>query len=236
MKSFHQPTGYTRIKCVGSFQELLTTPFADGVNAVCWPRELRGDFGEIVQHLGSGEGVASLEPEDMRSLPVGVAGRLAIETILEDHRVLTEHDFAPVINCIHGYPKDEAGDPVATDVYSFHADSAPVETATWLCTYFGACSEGLRNEEAHKRVEIAQTREALLKMFGGIDGAEFHEYLTENFYDLHYLPAEEARPFSFGMGNLWRIAVDWPGSLVPPCIHRAPQTVTGDAARLILIG
>ena len=44
--------------CVGSFNELLTTPLADGVNALCWPRALSGDFDEVVSALGqSAEGI-----------------------------------------------------------------------------------------------------------------------------------------------------------------------------------
>jgi hypothetical protein len=44
-----------------------------------------------------------------------------------------------------------------------------------------------------------------------------------------------AQPFSFGLGNLWRIAVDYPGNPVPPCIHRAPTTRPEQRARLLLI-
>ena len=125
--------------------------------------------------------------------------------------------------------------PVATDVFSFHADSAPVEADTWLCTYHGLPSEGLRNDEAHRRVDIPATRAELLKLFGGDDDADFRAYLKENCYDLHYAAVPEARPFSFGLGNLWRIAVDYPGSPVPPCIHRAPATLPGQPPRLLLI-
>jgi hypothetical protein len=56
MTAFAPPLDYPRIKVVRSFQELVTTPFARGVNALCWPRTLPGDFGEVVEHLGSGEG------------------------------------------------------------------------------------------------------------------------------------------------------------------------------------
>jgi hypothetical protein len=141
---------------------------------------------------------------------------------------------APVLNCIHGYPHDEGPGPVATDVFSFHADSAPVEADTWLCTYHGAASEGLRNDEAQRRVDVPATRAELLKLFGGADGAEFREFLAENCYDLHYAASAAARPFSFGRGNLWRLAVAWPESLVPPCLHRAPGTLPGET-RLLLI-
>lgn len=36
-------------------------------------------------------------------------------------------------------------------------------------------------------------------------------WLHENCYDLHYEPTPGAQPFSFGVGNLWRIAVQYPG-------------------------
>src|SRR5204863_1001747 len=114
---------------------------------------------------------------------------------------------------------------VATDVVSFHVDSATVEADTYLCTYHGAPSEGLRNDEAQRRVEIPETRAKLLKLYGGADDAGFLDFLNENFYDLHYAPLPQTRPFSFGVGNLWRVATEHPGCPVPPCIHRAPATV-----------
>ena len=59
--------------------------------------------------------------------------------------------------------------------------------------------------------------------------------LRDACYDLHYAPTPGAQPFSCGIGHLWRIAVDWPGSPVPPCIHRAPDTHPEDPPRLLLI-
>ena len=167
-------------------------------------------------------------------LGVSVAGREAIEVLLEDLRLLRECDRDPVLNCIHRYPRDEEAGPVRTDVFSFHADSAPVEADTWLCTYHGAASEGLRNDEAQRRVDLPETRAKLRRLFGGEEGDDFREHLREHCYDLHYAEVPLARPFSFGVGHLWRIAVDWPGSLVPPCIHRAPETLSG-RPRLLLI-
>jgi hypothetical protein len=79
------------------------------------------------------------------------------------------------------------------------------------------------------------TRAELLSAFGGDDGPDFRAFLTDHCYDLHYAPAAGARPFSFGHGNLWRIATDYPGSPVPPCVHRAPDTQPGDPPRLLLI-
>jgi hypothetical protein len=47
---------------------------------------------------------------------------------------------------------------------------------------------------------------------GGADDEDFRVFLNERCYDWHSAPAEDARSFSFGRGNLWRIAVDWLGS------------------------
>ncbi len=235
MTPFDPAPGYARVKLVHSFHELITTRFADGVNALCWPRTLPGDFREIVELLGPGEGIETLDEARLLALPVSAAGRRAIDVLLEDQRLLRERELDPVLNCIHGYPREEDPGPVRTDVFSFHADSAPVEADTWLCTYYGPASEGLRNEEAIRRVDIPATRAELLALFGGEDTEEFREFLNENCYDLHYAPLSAAQPYSFGLGHLWRIAVDYPESPVPPCIHRAPETFPGQAARLLLI-
>ena len=229
------PPNHPRIRVVGSFQELLTTPFAGEVNALCWPRVLPGDFNEVVKLLGPGDGIIPLDEELLRSLPLGEAGRVAIEIMLEDQRLLREQNLDPELNCIHHYPRDESEGPIATDVFSFHADSATEETDTWLCTYHGFPSEGVPNEEVRRHVDIPEIRAELLRLHGGPDDGTFREFLSENCYDLHYAPLPHARPYSFGIGHLWRIATDWPGSPVPPCIHRAPETQPGDPVRLLLI-
>jgi hypothetical protein len=235
MNPFALPPDCPRVKRVSSFQELVSTPLTAGVNALCWERPLPGDFGEVVRRLGVSAGVTPIDEAQLQALPVSAAGRAAIEVLLEDQRLLREHGAAPVLNCFLSYPRDEAPEVVPTDVYSFHADSAPVEADTFLCTYHGAPSEGLRNEDAQRRVDIAATRAELLKLFGGEDNADFREFLAENCYDLHYAPLPAAQPFSFGIGNLWRIATDWPGSPVPPCIHRAPEDRPDQPPRLLLI-
>lgn len=228
------PPDYARIRCVGSFHELATTAFAEGVNALCWPRALPGDFGEIVTLLGVGEGLVTVNDARLHALPASPAGRAAIAVLVADQRLLRELGVEPVLNCIHAYASDEAAGVVPTDVFSFHADSAPIAADTWLCTYHGVPSEGLRNEEARRRVDDPVTRSALLREFGGADDSDFAAYLHDNCYDLHYAAAPRAQPFSFGVGHLWRIAVEYPGSPVPPCIHRAPATVPGQP-RLLLI-
>ncbi len=229
------PPDYPRIKRVKSFHELITTPFAGGVNALCWERMLPGDFSEVVEHFGSSEEIIALDDARLLAHPVSAAGRVAIAILLADQRLLREHDLDPVLNCINRYPRDENPGPIPTDVFSFHTDSATVEADTYLCTYHGPASEGLRNDEALRRVDIPATRAELLQRFGGEDNEAFREYLKENCYDLHYAPVPSAQPFSFGLSNLWRIAVDYPGSPVPPCIHRAPATLPGQPPRLLLI-
>lgn len=235
MLSYSLPSDYPRIRRVGSFTELVTTRFEDGVNALCWERDLPGDFGEVVKLLAVGDVIATLDEERLRGLPLSAAGRVAVEVLLEDQRLLREHGLAPALDCIRVYPRDEEPGVVPTDVYSFHADSATVEADTYLCTYHGPSSEGLRNDEARRLVDLPEIRAKLLQLFGGEDDEAFCEYLSECCYDLHYAALPQARPFAFGKGNLWRVAVEYPGSPVPPCIHRAPETLQGDLPRLLLI-
>lgn len=235
MISLFAPRDNPRIQRVKNFQELVATPFANGVNALCWERVLPGDFGEVVAQLGGTEEITILDEARLLALPVTAAGRVAIEILIADLRLLREHHLDPVLNCIRSYPRDESSAVVPTDVYSFHVDSATLAADTYLCTYYGAASEGLRNEEARRRVDVPETRRALLKQFGGQDDDDFEAYLKENCFDLHYEPLPAARPFSFGIGNLWRIAVDHPDSPVPPCIHRAPLNLPGERPRLLLI-
>jgi hypothetical protein len=50
MTPFNLPE-YPRVRRVGSFEELVTTRFADGVNALCWERTLPGDFSEVAAQI-----------------------------------------------------------------------------------------------------------------------------------------------------------------------------------------
>src|SRR3954471_4032857 len=82
------PSDYPRVRMVQSFEELVATPFADGVNALCWPRLLPGDFGEVVEQLGAGEGILTLEDERLQNLAVSAGGRMAIEQMVADQERL----------------------------------------------------------------------------------------------------------------------------------------------------
>jgi hypothetical protein len=232
--SFQPPAGYPRVKVVHSFDELVATPLDNGVNALCWPRHLPGDFGEIVRLVEGHPGIMTIDEDTLRSLPLSTAGGIARDVLLVDQELLRSADLAPVLDCVTASVRDSS-DPFPTDVSSYHADSATVPADTFLCTYIGACSEGLRNDEAIRRADIPENRAALLALYGGEDDEGFREFLNENFHDLHYVPAPHAQPFSFGLHNLWRIAIEYPGSPVPPCIHRAPLTVPGTPSRLLLL-
>ncbi len=260
---------YFRVKEVTGFAELAARPFADGINALCWPRTLSGDFASVVQLLdrqrrapdllmpgldalrpgsldqnpSENEGLTSIEPtalECLLNLPpssfvLKPATRAAINVLLEDLRLLRDLNRDPVLNLIHGYSRDDTDSPVRTDVFSFHADSAPIAADTWLCTYHGPPSEGLRNDDAVRKIDVPEIRAELLTLHGGDDDEAFREFLQENHFDLHYAAIAGAPPYSFGHFNFWRIACDYPGAPVPPCIHRAPSPSQDDPPRLLLI-
>lgn len=234
MTPFVPPPGYSRIRVVQSFAELLATPLAHGVNAICWERTLPGDFVAVVAALGPGSGVAPVDEVRLRGLPMGPAGRRAVDAIVADLQSLRAAGHQPSVDRIDGYPGDR-DDELPVDVFSFHVDSATVPTDTFLCTYSGAPSEGLRDDQATPRCAEPRQRARLLARFGGGEGPHFEAWLAENFHDLHFEPAAGAQPFSFGNGNLWRIAVAHPQSRVPACIHRAPRPAGGSPPRLLLI-
>ncbi len=225
---------HTCIKTVGSLYELITTPFTDGINALCWPRILPGDFHEVVEALPTGEGIVPIDEDQLAGLTLSEAGKTARDILLADLERLRAYDLQPELDCVHGSQREEPEGLFHTDVYSWHVDTATIPADTYLCTYVGATSEGLRNEEAVRRVDTPETRTELLRLYRGKDDAGFHEYLADWFYDLHYAPLPGAQPYVFGTGNLWRIAIDYPGCLVLPCVHHAPLTLPGMAARLLL--
>ena len=222
-----------QIRCVTNFQDLVSTPFREENNAICWTRKLTGDFSEIVKKVALHENIAVLDPEELRELSLSEQGQLAREILLNDLQLLKAHGASPVLNLIRCYERDDAYPFFPTDVYSFHVDRSPVPTDTFLCTYYGEPSEIISNAEAEQKVLIPEIRDELKKLYhGAAEG--FESFLTEHFFDLHYRVTPAARPVSLGLGNLWRLAVDHPGSQVLPCVHRAPKEKTGEY-RLLLI-
>lgn len=223
----------SQIHRVTNFQDLISTPFHGEMNAVCWNRTLTGDFSEIANKIGLNGNIATLDQNELLELQLSEQGQLAHEVLLNDLRVLKDHGASPVINLIKCYERDNAYPFFPTDVYSFHVDRSPVPTDTFLCTYYGESSEILPNSQAIQKVLVPEIRDELKKIYCGADEG-FESFLSENFFDLHYLPKPQAKPISLGLGHLWRLAVDHPESKVLPCLHRAPKEKNGQN-RILMI-
>lgn len=218
---------------VKSFQDLVSTPFQGEKNAMCWTRELTGDFSEIVHKVELNENITVLDKEQLLQLELSEQGQLAREILLNDMELLTTHGASPVLNIIKYYDRDNTYPFFPTDVYSFHVDRSPVPTDTFLCTYYGECSEIIPNAQATQKILVPEIRHDLKKIYTGIEEG-FDSFLTEHFFDLHYEPQPNAQPIKLGLGNLWKLAVDHPQSQVLPCIHRAPMEKNGHY-RLLMI-
>lgn len=228
--TFHLPPC---VREVGSFEELHDAEFVSAVNALCWPRVLKGDFSEVAAKLEVESGITPLTAELLRGLTLSAAGHQAVEVMLHDVERLEAHGLQPALECVYGYEHKDSGH-LRTDVCSWHVDSATGEADTWLCTYYGEPTEGLANTQAVRHVDVSETRERLLRAYGGNDDLDFQDWLAERCFDLHYTPSPGAEPYSFGVGNLWRVATKHDGCTVLPCIHRAPEPVPS-GKRLLLI-
>ncbi|MBB6235664.1 hypothetical protein HDC90_000264 [Pedobacter sp. AK013] len=223
----------TQIAVVSTFSHLLGTDFKGDMNAVCWHRELLGDFEEIVSKLELKEDLTEISIEDLQSLKLSEKGDIARAVILSDFRLLTDSGASPSLNLIKSYDRDEEFDFISTDVYSFHVDRSPIGTDTFLCTYYGAASEILANNQVEQKVLVPEIRQKLKELHNGTE-EEFESFLTEHYFDLHYQAKSGAIPINLGLGHLWRLAVDHPEKQCLPCVHRAPIEKDG-AYRLLLI-
>ena len=220
-----------QIQRVTNFQDLIATPFQGKTNALCWTRNLIGDFSEIVKKLDLKEDMVIVETADLHELDLSEQGQLAREILLNDLKILEAHGASPILNLIKCYNRDDSFFP--TDVYSFHVDRSTVPYDTFLCTYYGASSEILPNEQATQKVLIPEIRDELKKLHDGME-QDFESFLAEYFFDLHYQAKPDAEPISLGLGHLWKLAIDHPERQVPPCVHRAPMEKDGET-RLLLI-
>ena len=222
-----------QIGVVSSFSELVNTNFQGMVNAMCWHRILNGDFEEIVSKLQLKQNITEVSVENILSLQLSEKGNIAREIILNDLQLLTDFGASPSLNLLKNYERDEEFDFITTDVYSFHVDRSPIGTDTFLCTYHGAASDIIPNNEVEQKVLIPEIREKLKELHNGPE-AEFETFLKDYFFDLHYQPKPNAQPINLGIGHLWRLAVDHPEQKVLPCVHRAPIENNGEY-RLLLI-
>lgn len=223
---------YPQIKTVSNFSDLILTDFKGNQNAVCWERNLDGNFHEIVSQLILKENITEVSIEDLLALELSAQGNLAREIILNDLKLLTESGAQPSLNLLKSYERDDEFDFISTDVYSYHVDRSPIETSTFLCTYFGASSDILPNDQAVQKIQIPEVRAELRKLFSGNE-EDFEDFLKDNFFDLHFEAIENAEPINLGNGHLWRLAVDHPGQKAKPCVHRAPKE--NGKYRLLLI-
>jgi hypothetical protein len=222
-----------QIRYVTNFQDLVSTAFQGDNNANCWTRDLVGDFSEIINRIELSGNIAEIDTEELLELELSEQGQLAREVLLNDMKVLKEQGASPILNLIKYYDRDDSYPFFPTDVYSFHVDRSPIATDTFLCTYYGASSEIVPNAEATQKVLVPEIRHELKKLYDGPDEG-FESFLSEYFFDLHYQAQPNANIISLGVGHLWRLAVDHPGSEVLPCLHRAPKEKTGES-RLLLI-
>lgn len=223
----------SQIGMVFTFSELVNTDFKGEMNALCWYRNLEGDFAAIVGQLQIKENITEVCPKDLLALQLSKKGNIAREIILNDLRLLADFGASPSLNLLKCYERDDEFDFISTDVYSYHVDRSPIATDTFLCTYHGVASDIISNEQAEQKILIPEIRKNLKELHNG-PSEEFENFLKENYFDLHYQAQPHVAPINLGLGHLWRLAVDHPKQQVLPCIHRAPIENEGEY-RLLLI-
>ena len=222
-----------QIGIVATFAELVNTDFVGERNALCWYRNLAGDFAAIVGQLQIKENITEVDPKELLALQLSEQGNSAREIILNDLRLLADFGASPSLNLLKCYERDDEFDLISTDVYSYHVDRSPIATDTFLCTYHGAATDIIPNAQAEQKILIPEIRKKLKELHND-PSEEFENFLKENYFDLHYQAQPHAAPVNLGSGHLWRLAVDHPKQQVLPCIHRAPVENEGEY-RLLLI-
>ncbi len=235
-----------RARVVDTVDELLTRRFDNDKNALCLPRTAAADIlvgcdelaRLLADEIDDDEGAVDIDVDRLSSLPLSTSGQQAATFVRADLEALARHGRQPTLSCIRRYATDTRGLPIATDVLSFHVDGAPVEFDTFLCTYAGAPSELIDNDDADRLIDDPAIGDALRAAFvsrGELGDDDFDRWVVDGSFDLHYRPRHGARVFSCGRVWLWKLAVKWPGASVLPCIHRAPRTSLHDPPRLLLI-
>jgi len=107
-------------------------------NALCWQRDLDGDFEELVAHSTLEEDITVLQPEDLIALELSEAGQKARAIILQDDAAPNHlWGLSHSSNLLKKYERDEAFEFSSHGMRDFliHVDSSSIATAdTSLCT------------------------------------------------------------------------------------------------------
>jgi hypothetical protein len=205
-KPDYVPDNYPRIETVATLPRLAHDFYDGAVNCRLLPRRLTEDFTALAAHLEKvrppRHGLSLFDARDLQSGRPAMtdAVRAAADVVIADiaamDRMLRRRTH---LRLIHAYP-----DPVA---YEFHGDPA---NRVVLCTYLGATTEGLRNDQ------VATTR---------------YEYLRQA--DIHApvcTAKDGADIFSFRPGDI-AVHAGVSGNEVAPFLHRAPRVA---GTRLLL--
>lgn len=222
-----------QIGVVDSFYNLLHQPFKGKINAYGFLRQFDANFREIIEVLNNENLIVDIAIDDLKQLTLSPSGEMAKQIIIEDFQRLQDFGAQPNLNIINSYPKDDEFDFISTDVYSFHVDRSPIPTSTILCTYFGASSDIIANNQVVQKIKVPTIREQLKSTFN-LSEDEIEIFAVENYFDMHFHLLSEAKPINLGNHHIWRLAVDHPNQQVLPCVHRAP-TENVDEPRLLLI-
>jgi hypothetical protein len=117
----------SQIGMVSTFSELVHKDFKGEMNALCWYRNLEGDFSAIVSQLELKENITEVNPQDLLALQLSEKGNIAREIILNDIRLLADFGASPSLNLLKCYERDDEFDFISTDVYSYHGIVLPLQ-------------------------------------------------------------------------------------------------------------
>ena len=100
----------SQIGVVTAFSDLVHTNFKGEMNALCWYRNLDGDFNEIATKLSLKENITEVSAEDLIALQLSEKGKIAREIILNDLQLLADFGALPSLNLLKCYERDDEFD------------------------------------------------------------------------------------------------------------------------------
>jgi len=90
----------SQIEVVRTFDEIVKRPFRDILNAICWHRNLSGDFSEILSKLQFKENITDIPVKTLSTLKLSHHGNMAREIILNDMASLEDFGAMPKLNLL----------------------------------------------------------------------------------------------------------------------------------------